>query len=82
MPFFNNRIFSNMDCLWHCTPAEPRPNWNGFMEDVTKGIHPARTDIAMLPIIDLNCNNERWIYSTFCNRTVKEAEYHDTINHI
>ena len=58
-----------MDCLWHVaglfsTPAEPRPNWNGFMQDVAKGIHPLLSNIVMLPIIDLNPNEKICIYST------------------
>ena len=69
MSFFTNRISFDMDCLWHAaglfsTPAESRPNWNGSMQNVTKGIHPPRSDIVMLPIIDLNPNNETYIYST------------------
>ena len=44
MSFFTNRVSSDMDRLWHAanflsTPAEPRPNWNSFMQDVTKKIH-------------------------------------------
>ena len=58
-----------MDCLWHAlglfsTLAEPKPNWNGSMQDVTKGIHSPQSDTVMLPIIDLNPNDETCIYST------------------
>ena len=42
----------------------PRPNWNGFMQDVTKEVYPQRPDTVMLPIIDLNPNDETCIYST------------------
>ena len=69
MSFFTNLISSDMDCLWHAaglfsTSAEPRPNWNFFMQNVTKGINPPRSDTAMLPIIDLNSNDETCLYST------------------
>ena len=69
MSFFTNCISSDMDFLWHVaglfsTPAEPRPNWNGFMQDVTKRIHPPQPDIVMLPIINLNPNDKTCIYST------------------
>ena len=41
MSFFTNRISSDMDCLWHAaglfsTSAEPRPNWNFFMQMLLK----------------------------------------------
>ena len=63
MSFFTNHIFSGIDFLWYAaglfsTPPELKPNWNGFMQDVTKEIHPSRSDIIMLPIIDLNPNDE------------------------
>ena len=69
MSFFKDRISSEKDQLWHAaglfsTTAEPRPNWNGFMQGVTKGHHPPRFDTVMLPIIDLNPNDETCICST------------------
>ena len=69
MSFFKDPISSDMDQLWHAaglfsTMTEPRPNWNGFMQDVTKGDHPPRSDTVLLPIIDLNPNDETCIYST------------------
>ena len=62
MSLFTNCISSDLKCLWHAaklfsTPAEPRPNWNGFMQDVTKGIHPTQTNTVMLRIIDSNHND-------------------------
>ena len=52
MSFFASRIFSDMDCLWHAaglhsTPAEPRPKWNGFIQDVTKGNHTPLSNIVI-----------------------------------
>ena len=41
------------------------------MQDVITGIHPPWSDIAMLPIIDLNPNDETCIYS---NLLVKETK--------
>ena len=46
------------DSDWHAaglfiTPVGPSPNWNGFMQDATIGIHPSWSDIVMLHIIDL-----------------------------
>jgi hypothetical protein len=44
----------------------PRPNWSGFMQDVTSGsgTHPPVADIRMLPIIDMNPGDKSCILST------------------
>ena len=43
----------------------PRPNWNGFMEKITAGCtHPERSTITMLPLIDLDPDDDSCIYST------------------
>ena len=136
MLFFTNYVSSDMDCLWHAagflsTPVEPRPNWNSFMQDVTKEIHhgpilscsPSLTLTSMMKhaytplstaknivispdfLVWKFCGKARFpqrklylsaTYShqeisrnygifcsaPFCNRTVREAECHDPINHI
>ena len=69
MSFFTIHISSDMDYLWHAaglfsTPAEPSLNWICFMQDLTKGIHPPRTDIDVLPVIDLKPSEETCIYSS------------------
>ena len=47
------------------SPTNPRPNWAGFMQDVTSGFSMQREDsINFLPIIDLNPSDENCIYST------------------
>ena len=44
---------------------EPRPNWNGCMENVSSGCsHPEKFSIMMLPLIDMNPGDESCIYST------------------
>ena len=58
---------SDYDRLWHAaglfTAADmPRPNWSGFMQDVMQGDHPSKSDVLMLPITDLNPNDETCIY--------------------
>ena len=55
--------------MWHapglfCTELNLRLIWNGFMQDVSKGIHSPKSKIVMLPIINLNLTNETCIYST------------------
>ena len=54
---------SDYDRLWHAagkfTAADlPRPNWSGFIQDVVQGDHPSKSDVLMLPITDLNPNDE------------------------
>ena len=34
--------------------AHPPTNWSGFKQLVSKGSHSAVSDVALLPIIDLN----------------------------
>ena len=59
----------HIDTLWHAgwmfrDASQPRPNWAGFMQSVSVGCHPHKSDILMLPIIDLNPNDTTCIYST------------------
>lgn len=62
----------SVEMLWHSASifkkAErqgPRPNWNGFMENISSGCsHPEKFSITMLPLIDLNPGDESWIRST------------------
>ena len=41
-----------------------RPNWSGFMQNISKGEYPDQSKIRYLPIIDLNPTKEKCIYST------------------
>jgi len=60
------------DLVWHagwfaCDSDNPRPNWSGYMHQVTfppSGEYVPSADICMLPIIDLNPNNLSCIHST------------------
>lgn len=66
---FVRTVSIDVDRLWHAaglfmTSESPRPNWNGFMQDISKGSHPPKSNITMLPIIDLNPTDESCIYST------------------
>ena len=54
MSLFTNCISSDLKCLWHAaelfsTPAEPRPNWNGFMQGITKEYIPHRQTLSCCP---------------------------------
>ena len=44
--------------------AQPRSNWSGFMQLVSRGSHSAVYDVALLPIIDLNPADMHCICST------------------
>jgi hypothetical protein len=61
----------NLDLVWQTggfftDEQHPRPNWSGFMQDVTVpfGQFAPAADIRMLPIIDVNPNDRNCIYST------------------
>jgi len=63
----------NLDLVWHVgwifsDEEKPRPNWAGFMHDLTlppSDFHMA-ADIRMLPILDVNPNDRSCIFSTLC----------------
>lgn len=59
------------DLLWHSGgifnhEKEPRPNWSGFMQYVfTDKDNPTpKSQVLLLPVIDLNPSDESCIYST------------------
>jgi len=61
----------NLDVLWHAgwlfrDKEQPRPNWNGFMQDITisRSEYPPAGEIRILSIIDMNPNDMTGIYST------------------
>ena len=41
-----------------------RPSWSGFMQDAYQGQYPSKSDIYLLPIVDLNSSDPTCIYST------------------
>ncbi len=59
----------SMDLVWHAgwfvSPVNCRPNWRGYMQDVTVpcGDFRSPANIRMLPIFDLNPNDLSCIYS-------------------
>ena len=58
-----------LDLLWHSIHfiprlAESHPGWTGYMTDVSKGYYPGKSNVTMLPIIDLDPNDMSCIYST------------------
>ena len=41
-----------------------RPNWPGYMQNISKGEYPGQSKITYQPINDLNPTKEKFIYST------------------
>ncbi len=58
------------DLLWHSgwiftEAAKPRTNWSGFMQHIFSGqLSAPRSEIFLLPIIDLNPSDETCVYFT------------------
>ena len=57
------------DNLWQASwyfrnNSNYRPNWSGFMQNISKGEYLDQSKIRFLPIIDLNPTKEKCIYST------------------
>ena len=60
-------VSMNLDlagCFQMLLTAQPRSNWSGFMQLVSRGSHSAVYDVALLPIIDLNPADMHCICST------------------
>lgn len=60
---------SSTNLLWNSTGIftrnkEPRPGWSGFMQDVSTGKHLPKSDVVLLPLLDLNPFDESCIYTT------------------
>ena len=66
----NLTVEASYNLLWQSScffssPANPQPNWSGFMQEVTSDFSRQREDsINFLPIIDLNPSDENCIFST------------------
>ena len=57
----------NIDILWEMLfnfPNYTRPGWSGFMQVYRKGAFPRKSEVILLPIINLNPNDYSCIYST------------------
>ena len=51
------------DPLWHAGwltsgAATPRPNWSGFMQHLFSNEQHSKSEVLILPIVDLNPSNE------------------------
>ena len=67
-PTFVKEVDYNI--LWHTawfssSLDNPRPNWSGFMQDITSAVPVEdKSLVSFLPIIDMNPSDESCIYST------------------
>ena len=72
---------NNIDNLWQASwyfrnSSNYRPNWSGYMQNISKGEYPGQSKITYLPIIDLNPTKEKCMYSTFIySRTSENIKY-------
>ena len=60
---------NDIDNLWQAScyfrnSCNYRPNWSGYMQNISKRENPRQSKITYLPIIDLELTKEKGIYST------------------
>ena len=65
---YNTNISISADRFWYTsdlfsTHEYPRPNWSGYMQNISKGSHQKKSKVLLLLILNLNPNNEMCIYS-------------------
>ena len=55
----------NLDLLWHVSyfSKSLRPNWSGFMTDISVGNYPGKSTVSFLPILDMDPTDYTCIYS-------------------
>ena len=69
---YNENVSVSADRFWHTsglfsTHEDSRPNWSGCMQNISKGSHQPKSKVIMLPILNLNPNNETCICSVLLN---------------
>ena len=65
---FSTPVSTTLDKLWHSaglftSATNPHANWNGFMQDISTGHHQPKLKTVMLPIIEMNPNDETCVRS-------------------
>ena len=61
---------------------QPRPNWSGFMQQVTnERSSPEKSAISFLPIIDLNPSDETCLHSTLFSHSTSKQTTTPNSNH-
>ena len=63
----NLTLEKNIDILSEMSfdfPNYTRPGWSDFMQVYRKGAFPRKSEVTLLPIINLNPNDDSCIYST------------------
>ena len=69
-----------LDALWKISyPLHtPRPAWSGYMQMVSQGVHPGKSSIHFLPMIDLSPSDLNCVYSTLYFVCSQAKEQHFT----
>lgn len=62
----NTDLTADIDLLWDISLLlhPRRPAWSGMMQSVHRGVHPGKSSILFLPMIDLDPSNMSCIFST------------------
>ncbi|KAG1670841.1 hypothetical protein GQR58_016642 [Nymphon striatum] len=63
----NVSLEMNINLLWETSilvHKSARPSWSGFMQTYREGEYPGKSEVTVLPIIDLNPTDSSCIYST------------------
>ncbi|KAG1647735.1 hypothetical protein GQR58_030367 [Nymphon striatum] len=63
----NVSLEKNINLLWETSilfHKSARPSWSGFMQTYREGEYPGKSEVTVLPIIDLNPTDSSCIYST------------------
>ena len=80
----NVTLEKNIDILWEMSfnfPNYTRPAWSGFMQVYRKGAFPRKSEVTLLPIINLNPNDYSCIYSTLLFVTDESKKANSGFHH-
>ena len=58
--------------------GSPRPSWSGMMQKSHQGIHPGKSSVMFLPMIDMSASDVICIYSTLEFISSHARQYHVT----
>ena len=61
-------VITSLNTLWHAAGVPligrwRRPLWTGYMHCVFKGCYPLKSEVTMLPVLDLNSSDMTWVKS-------------------
>ena len=59
-----NSLFFAMHHFLFADDKKPGPSWSGFMQQVTRGQYSSAAVVQIMPVIDMNPDDETCTYST------------------